>query len=97
MATNKYSAIVGICFGSSCADARQSVYVTFSSSCKTVQGFINAALKAARECYPRYARLFSADDCAIVKLTPLADIPDFAQYPKGVYTFNGRCLNEGCF
>lgn len=97
METNKYSAIVGVCYGSSWADACQSVYVTFSSRCKTVQGFRNAALKAARECYPRYAHLFSADDCAIINLTPLADFPDLRVYPKGVYTFNGRGFNEGCF
>lgn len=97
METNKYSVIVGVCFGSSAADASQSVYVTFSSRCKTVQGFRNAALKAARECYPRYANLFSVDDCAIVNLSPLAEIPDVCSFPKGVYTFNGRCLNEGWF
>lgn len=95
MKNNNYSALVGVCFGSNCADVRQSVYVTFSSSCRTVRGFRNAALKAARECYPRYARLFSVDDCAIINLTSLADIQDLCEIPKGVYTFNGRCLVEG--
>ena len=97
MVSNNYSALVGVCFGSSAADARQSVYVTFSSSCKTVQGFRNAALKAARESYPRYARLFSSNDCAIIKLTSLDAMPNLQEYPKGVHTFNGCRLIEGCF
>lgn len=97
MEANKYTALVGVCFGASGADSRQSVLVTFNSNCKTVQGFKTAALKAARESYPRYARLFSSNDCAIIKLTSLDAMPKLQEYPKGVHTFNGRCLNEGCF
>lgn len=86
----RYRAIVGICFGSSAADLRQSVNVEFEFGGKTARGFKRAALQAARREYPEQARLFETSDTAIVELPFNVTYP-ILSVPRGVWCFTPRC------
>lgn len=90
-----YTALVGVCFGSSYADTRQSVTVNVSTGSKTARGLKTCILKAARKQYPHIASLFTASDTAICLFNCACDVPYFyATLPKSVSVFDGKDVTE---
>lgn len=86
-----YTALVGICFGSSYADTRQSVTVNASTDSKTARGLKKCILKNARKQYPHMTNLFTASDTAICLLNCACYIPYFyATVAKGISVFDGK-------
>ena len=84
-----YRAIVGVCFGSCCADLRQSVNVEFEFTGRTFGGFRHAALQAARRECPEHARVFNASDSAVV-LMPFGVSYPILSVPRGVWSYDLR-------
>ena len=82
-----YRAIVGVCFGSCCADLRQAANVEFEFTGRTFGGFRHAALQAARRKYPDYARLLNASDSAVV-LMPFDVAYPILPVPRGIWNFD---------